>query len=71
MKETTLDEAIAEAKRFIAAAEKLQVAQNEPAGTRMKRTGRWSTTVESGATKRASMDLTRVLAELRKPWRYS
>ena len=71
MKETTLDEAIAEAKRFIAVAESLQTAQSESAGARQKRTGRWSTTVESGAVKRASMDLTRKLAEVRRPWVYA
>lgn len=71
MKETTLDEAITEAKRFIAVAELLQTAQNEAAGTRYKRTGRWSTTAESGAVKRASMDLTRKLAEVRRPWVYA
>ena len=71
MKETTLDEAIAEAKRFIEVAELLQLAQGEPAGVRVKRTGRWSTTVESGAVKRASMDLTRKLAEVRRPWQYA
>lgn len=70
MKETTLDEAIAEAKRFITIAEALQAAQSEAVGARQKRTGRWSTVAESGAMKRASMDLTRKLAEVRKPWSY-
>lgn len=70
MKEKTLDQAIAEARRFLKIANELKTLQNLTTVALYERTGRWSTIAESGAMKRASMDLTRVLAELRKPWVY-
>lgn len=54
---STLDAAIAEAKRFIGAAEQLKVANV---------THHWTNPKENGACKRASMDLTRKLADLRQ-----
>jgi len=59
--DNTLNEAIAEAQRFIKRAKELQAASNESVGER----GHWSTVAEHAACKRASMDLTRKLADLR------
>ncbi len=49
--------AISEAKRFIAAAQEAIAANN----------GTMYTSKENGAAKRASMDLTRALAAMRRP----
>lgn len=59
----TLDIAITEARRFIERGEALQKAAVE--GDNRIYWG--SCPKESGAVKRASMDLTRALADLRKP----
>ena len=60
----TRDAAVAEARRFIAAAEKLQFRTSDSDKT-------WHYVSSAGpvnaAAKRASMDLTRALAELRRP----
>lgn len=53
MNQDTLDEAVKAAKRFLELAENLELGI---VGTRA-----------SGAVKRASMDLTRALTDLRKP----
>lgn len=61
MNDAKVREAISEAKRFIKAAEAYRRAEAEKAEP-------WHTTPkESGAVRRASMDLTRALAEMRKP----
>ena len=57
---------IAEAKRFIAAAEKCVEARSET-HTVGEYTFHSSAPLASGALRRASMDLTRQLAEMRKP----
>ncbi len=59
MNEKTLATAIAEAKRFLKAANAAQDG--------IKSVYAWVGTKESGACKRASMDLTRALADLRRP----
>ena len=56
MKDLTLQLAINEAKRFIAKAEELK-----EVGLKYS----WANPKESGAVRRASMDLTRILADLR------
>ena len=67
-----IDTAIAEAQRFISAAKRLKGAKQ----TRHNECKKWSdySTVENancpreqGALRRASMDLTRALADLRRP----
>jgi hypothetical protein len=59
-----LSHAINEAKRFIAAAEKVRQADPKKYGATLI----WNAgPKDTGATRRASMDLTRALAELRKP----
>lgn len=67
-----IDTAIAEAKRFIKTAEALKAAKK----SRHEECKKWTdhSTVENahcpreqGATRRASMDLTRALADLRRP----
>jgi hypothetical protein len=60
-----LAHAIREAKRFIAIAKKVQANKNKPIGT--ARYYWYASPKDTGATRRASMDLTRALAELRKP----
>lgn len=62
MKYKTIQAAVAEAKRFIDAAS--NVKQSEYNG---KKFDGIDSNKESGALRRASMDLTRVLAEMRKP----
>lgn len=52
----TIKTAVAEAKRFIAAAKRLEATDQV-----------WSNPKESGALRRASMDLTRALADMRRP----
>lgn len=73
MKYTTLRAAIAEAKRFVATAEELAAATDAEADDKRAR-GYWDATTQplyvavgtnAGATRRASMDLTRKLADLR------
>lgn len=59
MKEETLHEALKEAVRFIKAARRLQKARTLPLSTA------YNNPVEQGACRRASMDLTRKLADLR------
>lgn len=72
MNRTNLDRAADEAQRFLQAAVDLRNASDESIAER-KRTGSYyplnpfSGSKQSGAVRRASMDLTRALAELRKP----
>jgi hypothetical protein len=61
MTQDKIDEAVAEAKRFIAKAEALKARRK--AGDLYVFQG----CRESGAVRRASLDLTRALADLRKP----
>jgi len=56
MNTRTLQAAIAEAERFLDLARELQTEQADFTGSRI-----------TGATRRASMDLTRALADLRRP----
>jgi len=56
-----LETAMAEAKRFLAKAKVLKDRMDGDTSYY------WMGTKESGAVKRSSMDLTRALAELRKP----
>jgi hypothetical protein len=56
--------AISEAERFIAAAKKVQV-EEKLIGT--EHYYWYASPKDTGAARRASMDLTRALAELRKP----
>lgn len=51
--------AVADAKRFIERAEVFDAATKHPGG--------YATPKESGALRRASMDLTRSLADMRRP----
>jgi hypothetical protein len=57
--------AIYEAKRFIAAAEKVQEAKVHQYGTEARHW--YASPKDTGACRRASMDLTRALADLRRP----
>lgn len=57
----TVNQAAVEAQRFL----KTVAEWNKAESTKAK--GYFSTPKESGACRRASMDLTRALAELRKP----
>ena len=66
MQEHTLDKAISEAERFLAAAKKYRAISAAPNGAGMKITGRYSTVAEHASVKRASMDLSRMLADLRQ-----
>jgi hypothetical protein len=59
MKLSTLDAAIAEAERFISTAREYKHAEE------MKKESYYRNPRESGATRRASLDLTRKLADLR------
>ena len=63
MRKPDIDKAIAEAKRFIERANALIEAQN---GT-YDCWGHILASKDSGAVRRASMDLTRSLADLRRP----
>jgi hypothetical protein len=58
IRQDTLDKAIFEAQSFLSAAAALK-GENTKAG-------RWTKIVEHAACKRASMELTRVLADLRQ-----
>lgn len=60
MDKTTLQSAMNEARRFLERAEALQKAEQSPA-----RKGYYYNPREQGDVKRASMDLTRMLADLR------
>lgn len=60
MNDATLNAAIVEAKRFLVRATKLQQRHEK------NDIYRWQGSRESGAVRRASMDLTRALADLRK-----
>ena len=65
MNTQTLQAAITEAERFLDLARELQ-AESQPAS--QHHSGPWITAGRlSGATRRASMDLTRALADLRRP----
>ena len=57
----TVSKAVEEAKRFIAAAEVFHKAETDKAKSY------YTNPKESGAVRRASMDLTRALADMRKP----
>lgn len=59
-KRERIEEAVREAHRFIKRAEELLSATSADQGL-------YDFPVESGATRRASMDLTRALAAMRKP----
>ena len=62
MTRKNLTNARAEAKKFLRAAQKMETRyETEPASTFLP------VCRESGAVRRASMDLTRALADLRKP----
>lgn len=61
----TLDTAMAEARRFIERGEALQQAMAD--GVETRRTYVNDHPKECGAVKRASMDLTRALADVRRP----
>lgn len=70
MKIENVELAIAEAKRFIAKAELLLVAKQTKRSYIYGGVEHFyadSAPKQSGATRRASMDLTRALAEMRKP----
>ena len=62
----TLRAAMAEAERFITAATDL-LARDETDSRQERRTYPLTGSKASGATRRASLDLTRALAEMRKP----
>lgn len=72
MTDKTLAEAVAEAKRFLARAEALQACRKPTTGAEANRTTtpryrHYETgCLEQSAARRASMDLTRALARLRK-----
>jgi hypothetical protein len=66
MKKENIKKAVAEAKRFIACAKALEE-ETVKSYTNVEYTFYNSGTKESGALRRASMDLTRSLAEMRKP----
>lgn len=68
IKDNTLDEAMVEAARFLKAAKALRAARKSLAHDVHEHhinNGRWSAVAEHAAAKRASLDLTRKLAELR------
>lgn len=74
MRSTALDEAIAEAVRFLERAHVLRAALKDDRDPVMKLAdqgkvdvGLYSWPAEQGAVRRASMDLTRSLARLRRP----
>jgi len=61
MNNSTIDDAVKEAKRFLKCAQEFKHAEKE------KRYSYQSFPKESGAMRRSSLDLTRSLANLRKP----
>lgn len=66
MKTKEIEKAVKEAKRFIAAAE-LCIAARKKTYVHGDYTFHHDAPKESGATRRASLDLTRQLAEMRRP----
>ncbi len=62
----TLERAISEAKRFLAIAKEVEVEEFYPLPDRKRRFIK-TPSPKNSACKRASMDLTRALAEMRKP----
>lgn len=69
IQDQTIDEALIEVMRTKKALEALRKARKSvahDADEHRINTGHWSTVAEHAAAKRASMDLTRVLAKLRK-----
>ena len=65
IKDDTLDEAVAEAKRFLRDVGKYKASKNASPAVRFSACKRYSTVAEHAAVKRASMDLSRKLADLR------
>lgn len=68
IQDKTLDEALVEIMRTKRALEALRKARKVQAGGNIAhyhQTGHWSSVAEHAAAKRASLDLTRKLAELR------
>lgn len=65
MRDHTIDEALVELARTMKALKALRAARKATPVERRTSTGHWSTVAESGAAKRASLDLTRKLADLR------
>lgn len=67
IKDQTLDEAIVEAMRFVKAAKALRDSRKSKnlSHERFINTGHWTPVAEHAACKRASLDLTRKLADLR------
>jgi len=66
MQNGNIDRAIAEAKRFLERAKELKVAVRDPDDGKFLKTYP-SAPKEHGALRRASLDLTRALAEMRRP----
>jgi len=66
IKDQTLDEAIIEIARTLKALKKLRAARKLGTLALHDMTGRYSTVAEHAAAKRASLDLTRKLADLRQ-----
>lgn len=62
----TLESAIAEAERFLNCARTYQQVAALAPKNRQALMGRWSAAAEHAAVKRASLDLTRKLADLRQ-----
>lgn len=62
---TTLDNAIWEAERFLEKAKTLRDCHSDHK-TKYAKTGRYSAVAEHAAVMRSSMDLTRILADLRQ-----
>lgn len=67
MKTEEIEFAIQEAKRFIKLAENLIEQRKKISSIHGETIYYYSATKESGATRRASLDLTRQLAQMRKP----
>lgn len=66
IRDITIDQTLIELARTMKALKALRAARKERAADRYQRLGRWSDTVERGCALRASMDLTRKLADLRQ-----
>jgi len=67
MKTEEIELAIQEAERFIKLAKKLIEEKKKISSIHGETIYYYSATKESGATRRASLDLTRQLAQMRKP----
>lgn len=65
MRDHTIDEALVELARTMKALKALRAARKASPMEHLAATGHWSTVAESAAAKRASLDLTRKLADLR------